>query len=253
MLINAKWHWLEAITTMLWPYGVKAAWVRHNRFHMNDDCLSPLELFSRVETTFDLKLDHTWGCPVYIMDAKLQYCSGGLSKWEPRVHLGSYLGHSPVHSGSIAMVLNPKTGHVSPQYHIVFDDNFTTVPYMRAGDMPPNWLDLVKRSSELATLEQFDAAKTWFEQDLEGEPDRDEATHAVAETGKRTQQQVDPTYPPPTFSVPSLPNSFPEVASFTNKGIVFPLDPAPAIPTSTARKGDVNPALILKTSTAMMP
>ena len=71
MLINAKWNWLEAITTMLWPYGVKAAWVRHNRFHMNDDCLSPLELFSRVETTFDLKLEHTWGYPTYILGAKL--------------------------------------------------------------------------------------------------------------------------------------------------------------------------------------
>ena len=66
------------------------------------------------------------------------------------------------------MVLNPKAGHMYPQYHIVFYHNFTTVPYMRAGYMPPNWSDLVKHSSELVTLEQFDTAKTWFEQYLEG-------------------------------------------------------------------------------------
>ena len=57
------------------------------------------------------------------------------------------------------MVLKPKTGHVYPQYHIVFDNDFTTVPYMRAGSMTPNWSDLIKHSSELSTLEQFDTDK----------------------------------------------------------------------------------------------
>ena len=74
------------------------------------------------------------------------------------------------------MVLNPKTGHVSPQYHIVVDNDFTTVPYMISGDMPPNWSELAKRSSDLSTLEQFDTAKNWFEQDLEGETEQYEAT-----------------------------------------------------------------------------
>ena len=27
----------------------------------------------------------------------------------------------------MALVLNPKTGHVSPQFHVVFDDKFDTV------------------------------------------------------------------------------------------------------------------------------
>ena len=47
---------------------------------------------------------------------------------------------------------------------------------MRAGSIPPNWSDLVKRSSEISTLEQFDTAKNWFEQDLEGETEQYEAT-----------------------------------------------------------------------------
>ena len=57
-----------------------------------------------------------------------------------------YLGHSPTHVGSVAMVLNPKNLHVSPQYHVIFDDNFSTVPAMVNGEIPSNWLALVEQS-----------------------------------------------------------------------------------------------------------
>ena len=105
---------------MIWRCDIKATGLQPNRFHLIDDSLSPLKIFSGVETTFDLKLRHTWGCPAYIMDAKLQNRSGGLPKWEPRPRLDIYLGQSPIHSRSVTMVLNPKAGHMYPQYHIVF-------------------------------------------------------------------------------------------------------------------------------------
>ena len=38
-----------------------------------------------------------------------------------------YLGPSPNHARSVALVLNPRTGHVSPQFHVKFDDFFETV------------------------------------------------------------------------------------------------------------------------------
>ena len=79
-------------------------------------------------------------------------------KWEPRSRIGVYLGHSPFHAGSVALVWNPTTGHVSPQYHVVFDDDFTTVSYVEAGTVPPNWVDLVKRSSEKATPDEVTLA-----------------------------------------------------------------------------------------------
>ena len=71
------------------------------------------------------------------------------------MHLGSYLGHSPAHAGSFALVLNPGNGHVSPQYHLVFDDNFTTVGSMCDTLIPPNWKDLVTNSSFSSMEEQF--------------------------------------------------------------------------------------------------
>ena len=84
-----------------------------------------------------------------------------------------YLGRSPSHASNVALVLNPKTGLVSPQYHVVFDDDFTTVPHLRKGTMPSNWETLVKNSREKSTDEFYDLTKTWLE------PEADEAAGEV--------------------------------------------------------------------------
>ena len=75
--------------------------------------------------------------------------------------MGIYVGRSPFHAGNVALVLNPKTGHVSPQYHVVFDDDFTTVPYLRSGHIPANWSELVASSVEKVTDEAYNLASTW--------------------------------------------------------------------------------------------
>ena len=41
--------------------------------------------------------------------------------------MGQFLGFSRFHSSTVALVRNLHTGHVSPQYHVVFDDKFETV------------------------------------------------------------------------------------------------------------------------------
>jgi hypothetical protein len=56
------------------------------------------------------------------------------------------------------------TGRVSPQYQVVFDNMFSTVPYMGAGTVSPHWEDLLtKYSSEKATDEEFSFAKDWMD------------------------------------------------------------------------------------------
>ena len=70
------------------------------------------------------------------------------------------------HASSVALVLNPCTGHVSPQYHVAFDNYLSTVPHMRANTVPKNWSDLVNRRSECVTEEKIDPDETWFRQDL---------------------------------------------------------------------------------------
>ena len=49
-----------------------------------------------------------------------------------------------------------------PQYHVMFDNDFTTVPYMKAGTSPPNWQELIEHSSEMATTEDVFKADTWL-------------------------------------------------------------------------------------------
>jgi hypothetical protein len=41
--------------------------------------------------------------------------------------LGLFLGFSYLHSSRVPFILNVETGHISPQFHVIFDDNFETV------------------------------------------------------------------------------------------------------------------------------
>ena len=162
LLLHAQRHWPEYITTMLWPFAVKAAIERINYLSFDLEGKSPASKFYGTEKAFNINEFHTFGCPVFVLDSRLQSGQIGPPKWEPRSRVGIYLGHSPFHAGSVSLVLNPTTGHVSPQYHVTFDDSFVTVPFMRDGTRPPTWEEMCKNSTELATEEAFDLAETWF-------------------------------------------------------------------------------------------
>ena len=50
-----------------------------------------------------------------------------MAKWKSCSWLGVNIGHSLFHSGNVPVIYNPVTTHISPQYHVVFDDQFTAV------------------------------------------------------------------------------------------------------------------------------
>ena len=84
---------------------------------------------------------HTFGCPAYVLDKRL--CNGSrVPKWDPRARHGIYLGMSPKHASNVALIYNPETGFVSPQYHVVFDDEFTSIQLTPDIDMKDIWTDL---------------------------------------------------------------------------------------------------------------
>ena len=96
-----------------------------------------------------------------MLDASLQ--SGTMkAKWDPRSRLGIYLGHSPCHAGTVSLVLNPTSLHVSTQFHVAFDDTFSTVPYLASGDIFRNWTEVVKQSEQVSEND-YDLAKLWME------------------------------------------------------------------------------------------
>jgi hypothetical protein len=52
-----------------------------------------------------------------------------------RACIGKFLGYSDQHSSLVANVHHILTGHVSPQFHVIFDDLFETV--IQDGDNDP--------------------------------------------------------------------------------------------------------------------
>ncbi len=135
-----------------------------NNLHINTESHTPESKFYGVNIVIiPVKTFHTMFCPCYVLDSRLHNTGSiGPQKWEPRLNIRVYLGHSPFHTGSVALVYNPSTGHVSPQYHVVFDNDFTTVPYMEAGTIPPHWSDLLQSSSELTSKQAFKLAQVWM-------------------------------------------------------------------------------------------
>ena len=152
------------ISTMFWPFALKAMAERMNKLHISPDGSTPeSELYGISPQDIPTASYHTLFCPIYVLDSRLHNAGAiGPPKWEPRSRIGVCLGHSPFHAGLIALVFNPATGHVSPQFHVVFDDDFSTVPYMEKAVIPPNWEELYQSYWELVTEEDFHLADSWF-------------------------------------------------------------------------------------------
>ena len=115
MLFYAQRYWPEYITTMLWPFTLLAAAERMNYLHIDANGETPEMKFSKATgSSTKLKHFHTLGCPVYVLDVRLQVSGGdGPPKWDPRARSGVYIGHSPSHAASVPLVLSPKTGLIS--------------------------------------------------------------------------------------------------------------------------------------------
>ena len=54
----------------------------------------------------------------------------------------------------MALVLNFKTGHVSPQYYLTVDDEFSTVSQLNINASPPNWIQLFLSYAECLEVDE---------------------------------------------------------------------------------------------------
>eukprot|EP00957_Ditylum_brightwellii_P114864 8759322-Ditylum_brightwellii.AAC.1 len=60
-------------------------------------------------------------------------------KWDPCSWVGVFLVYFRDHVRNVAWVLNPITDHISAQYHVIFDDMFTTVTAITDEDKIELW------------------------------------------------------------------------------------------------------------------
>ena len=87
----------------------------------------PLSRFSQHATP-SLNHFHPFGCPVYILNRSLAD-GNSIPRWQPRSHLGIYLGRSPNHAKDVSLVLDLNTNHISANYHIIYEDKFQTIQH----------------------------------------------------------------------------------------------------------------------------
>jgi hypothetical protein len=74
MLLHAVLHWPDQADLSLWPFALEYAMYLWNNMPNNESILAPLELFasSKFDSYNHLHHAHVWGCPVYVLDPKLQ-------------------------------------------------------------------------------------------------------------------------------------------------------------------------------------
>ena len=126
MLMHAEGKWPDVITSNLWPYALREANESLNSTPSKVTGKVANQMFARTDSPTVLRHFHPFGCPTYILNDELA-AGKSIPKWHKRARLGVYLGRSPNHAQSVALVLSLATGLVSPQFHLKFDDLFETV------------------------------------------------------------------------------------------------------------------------------
>jgi len=90
--------------------------------------MSPIEKFTGQKrgNYNHLRACHVWGSPCYVLDLKIVE-GKKIQKWNPRSRQGKFMGYSKEHASNAGLLLNPTTGYMSVQYHVLYDNQFMSV------------------------------------------------------------------------------------------------------------------------------
>jgi hypothetical protein len=154
MMVHAAVHWPSngSDNIRLWPFAVQHVFWLFNQFPNRVTGLNPLEVFTKTKSDHpDLQRAHVWGCLVFDLDPCLQD-GKKIPKWNRCSRLAQFVGFSPKHSTLAANVRHLQTNHVSPQFHLIHDDNFETILNDTPLDHPLSdkcLLDILETSCEV--------------------------------------------------------------------------------------------------------
>jgi hypothetical protein len=150
LLLHAKHMLPEYISTILWPFAIRCYEDQMNGSTFWADGRTPFETLAGLDSTpNNLSNFHTFGCPCYVLDHHLQSGGGKTQKWEPRPRMGIHVGCSPLNAANVSLILNTRMRHISSQFHVIYDDDFTTVPYLCTASVPPHCAALVVTSATI--------------------------------------------------------------------------------------------------------
>jgi len=193
MMLNSAIHWPAVANASLWPLAVDHAVRLYNHMPNPQTGLSPQDVFTKNRwRQSGFQNFHVWGCPVYILDSTI---SDGkkLPRWKPRSSRHLYVGMSSKHSSLVPLCLNLETGAITPQFHVVFDEEFATIA-TKVEDLPdfdsPQWHSLFGSSVYQYVLDDDDQAEADFQPADSDPPLRQDHVSAA----------MDHHRPPPTFA-----------------------------------------------------
>ena len=239
MLFHASSRWKDGIDSSLWPMANSYAAYIYNHMPDSTTQLAPADLFSGQHfPRHKLKDMHVWGCPVYVLDPTLQKGSK-LPKWQPRSRRGIFVGFSPAHSSDVPLILNTQTGHISPQFHVVFDDNFSTVNSLTSDDEPPPFWNDFDIGEFLYRIELDDDAPASLSSDWLTPSEVEEKERARVRSVRLQNSSSSTGKVSVPSSVPSLPSGGVPARSSLPGGVT----PSPSVGTPAVTNGGVHPAL----------
>ena len=193
-------HWPDQYDEANWVFAVdQACWIWNN-MPKSRWSPTPLEIFTRQKqpTSDLLQRARVWGCPAFVLDPRLQD-KQKIPKWTKRSRCGMYLGSSMYHHSTVGRILNLKTGAISCQYHVLYDELFTTT-YGRLDDKAfdaQHWRDLLSFNSG----DYFESGVTnELRDDAPSSDEKQSAQDHIA-------QQLFEEFKTPTHTIEPLPTS----------------------------------------------
>jgi hypothetical protein len=212
MMLHSAIHWPDMADPCLWPMAVQHAVFLYNHTPSAETGLSPQDLFSKTKWDLRRLLDlHVWGCPVYVLDKTIAD-GKKIPRWKPRSLRTMNVGISIKHHSSVALVLNPASGSITPQWNVVYDDWFATVT-SNVDTLPdfnsPEWCKLFGDSTFSFPDDPTDNS------DLSSPPNSLALQHRHDVAQAFSQLPTEPLAPPPAVLAPidSLANTFPPLPS----------------------------------------
>ena len=196
--LHAAIKWKDGIDSSLWTFAVNHAVHQWNNTPRKDlHYASPEEVFTG-HTNRDIdqndniiksniaKSFHPFGCPVYVLKNELQK-NETIPKFDSRSRTGVFLGYSSSHARNVALVLNLKTNHISPQYHVVYDDTFSTLETSKVCKLLEIWDDLAYKQPTLKY--KIDLTSDDFNAPLQTVPPSNETSNSATPNITKSKQR----------------------------------------------------------------
>jgi len=227
MMLHAAIHWPDTADPTLWPMAVQHAVFLYNHIPNPATGIAPIDIFTRTRwEQRKFRELHVFGCPVYVLSPKIAD-GKKLPRWTPRSKRQMNMGLSSKHASTVPLTLDLDTGYIKTNFHVVFDDWFSTVA-SDISQLPDfdsdEWNKLFGESVYQYILDDEDLVDVI---DLSGEPTpkllerRESVARAFDQLSPATPLPVSPLPESPLLTTP-LPSIGPIVGGLLNTDMSSP-------------------------------